>query len=244
MLPRPKLVFSDFDGTLTHHDELRPIFFQILDLLNTFEIPLVIVTGRSKSWAHFLLTHFPTLHHVMSEGGGVMTMRGEHDLIDQVLIEKRELEKLEKVVAEISKLFPQFPLTSDSFGRQTDRAIDLKVLAEDPKAATELKDWLKLQQINFSESNVHLNFWAGNISKARSMDWFIGEKIELSKEDVWFFGDSMNDESVFESFPHTIGVANIKAILNRLKFPPTVILEGAINEGPQGVFNFLSTELK
>ncbi len=54
---KPKLVLSDFDGTLTEHTELTPKFFEILELLKASNIPLLIVTGRSLSWAHFLLTH-------------------------------------------------------------------------------------------------------------------------------------------------------------------------------------------
>ena len=51
----PSIVFSDFDGTLTDHTEFSPAFFEILSLLKEQNTPLVIVTGRSLSWAHFLI---------------------------------------------------------------------------------------------------------------------------------------------------------------------------------------------
>ena len=53
-----KIVFSDFDGTLTNEKMLGSQIFDILDLTAKNNCELVVVSGRSVSWGHFLLTHF------------------------------------------------------------------------------------------------------------------------------------------------------------------------------------------
>ena len=78
---KPKIVFSDFDGTLTYGSRLLSAFFQILELLEKNNIPLVIITGRSLSWGQFLISHFPYLKHVITEGGGNIITRNERGLI-------------------------------------------------------------------------------------------------------------------------------------------------------------------
>ena len=54
-----KIIFSDFDGTLTNNGKLGAVFFDLLELIESRHSELVIVSGRSISWGHFLLTHFP-----------------------------------------------------------------------------------------------------------------------------------------------------------------------------------------
>ena len=70
----PKIVFSDFDGTLTEQGRFSPVFFDVLKLIKQNNSELVIVTGRPLSWAHFLLTHFD-LDCVITEGGGMLSLR-------------------------------------------------------------------------------------------------------------------------------------------------------------------------
>ena len=55
-----KVIFSDFDGTLTvASGKLGASFFELLELIEQNQAELVVVSGRSLSWGHFLLTHFP-----------------------------------------------------------------------------------------------------------------------------------------------------------------------------------------
>lgn len=94
--------------------------------------------------------------------------------------------------------------------------------------------------IHFSRSNVHINFWCGEISKYDAvMDFLRFFMKDTVIEDCMFFGDSTNDESMFEKFPLTIGVSNISEVIDKLKFKPTIILQGKDNKGPLGVLNHL-----
>lgn len=228
------------------HEQLRVSFFEILSLLDSKNIPLVIVTGRSKSWAHFLLTHFHSLTYAISEGGGNLSkieMRnGNRVLCDELLIDKGAVEELEKVSKELVSKF-KIPLSADSFGRETDRAIELFDL-QDPNLKNDVEAFLTEKKINFSTSNVHLNFWKGEISKIKAIEYFLKNYSEHSLDDSIFFGDSLNDQTVFKVMKNTVGVSNIKSVLERMDHKPKTILEGKENEGPDGVLNSLKKILQ
>lgn len=236
-----KIVFSDFDGTLTYKEGLSPIFFDILSLLESKKIPLVIVTGRSLSWGHFLLTHFPFLTDVIVEGGGAIVSRNGKFITEECLISPSEVKRLADFCNDFKVKFPNIPLSVDSFGRKTDRAIELHDLA-DGTLFHHIEDYLKEKKINFSTSNVHLNFWCGEVSKFKAVEHFLNLKKVQDFESI-FFGDSLNDQSMFKSFKNSVGVSNIATVIDRLTYKPTVILEGAENVGPFGVLNYLKKTL-
>lgn len=242
---KPRIVFSDFDGTLTDHTEFSAKFLYIIDLLDEYKIPFIIVTGRSLSWAHFFLTHFEKLEYVISEGGGVISRRNERGLIvDDYQVSGQEIEWLEKFSNELIKRFPRLSLTADSLGRKTDRAIELCDL-EDEETVIQIQDLMKQQNINFSTSNVHLNFWSGDISKYEAVKNLMAQYYpEVSIEETMFFGDSLNDQSMFRNVEHSVGVSNIEEVIEQMEFKPNIILKGPHNRGPNGVFHYLETLLK
>ena len=226
-----KLIFSDFDGTLTQDGELGAVFFEILDEIHAHGAELIIVSGRSLSWGHFLLTHFP-LNYVIMEGGGVIIYKDDKRLLhEHFLVSQENLKKLSEFTSEIQHKFPGIPLSLDSYGRKSDRALEYSQMTETEIKAAE--NYMEQNQIHFSRSNVHINFWCGEISKYDAvMDFLRFFMKDMAVEDCMFFGDSMNDESMFEKFPDTVGVSNIDEVLNKLKFKPTTILQGDSNKGP------------
>ena len=236
-----KIIFSDFDGTLTYKEGLSPIFFDILSLLEKKKIPLVIVTGRSLSWGHFLLTHFPFLTDVIVEGGGTMVSRKDQFITESCLVSAEDVKRLADFVQIFKKEFPNINLSVDSFGRKTDRAIELHDL-QDGVLFHHIEDFLKSKNINFSTSNVHLNFWCGEVSKYLAVDYFLKQK-NTNESECIFFGDSLNDQAMFKSFHHSVGVSNISKVINQMQYLPTEILSGDENIGPYGVLNYLKSRL-
>ena len=109
-----KYVLSDFDGTLTTQNMIGPEFFQVLSFLETHNTKLVIVTGRSISWAHFLLTHFP-IEAVIAEGGGVLVKK---DLSKVVFSTPEELNELENITLELLDAFNNLSLSEDSCSKE------------------------------------------------------------------------------------------------------------------------------
>jgi len=232
-----KIIFSDFDGTLTYKEGLSPVFFEILSLLEKKNIPLVIVTGRSLSWGHFLLTHFPFLQEIIVEGGGAIVSRNGKFIKEENLVSDEDIKRLADFVTVFKKEFPSINLSVDSFGRRTDRAVELHDL-QDGVLFHHIEDFLRDHNINFSTSNVHLNFWCGEVSKYMAVDHYLKQKSVL-ETDCIFFGDSLNDQAMFKSFHHSVGVSNIKMVLDQMQYRPTEILVGDENIGPFGVLNYL-----
>ncbi|MBI2519382.1 MAG: HAD family phosphatase [Bdellovibrio sp.] len=233
----PRIVFSDFDGTLTYGLSLGSFFFDILALIKAKNSELVIVTGRSVSWGHFLLTH-TDVSAVISEGGGMLSLREKNNLLcDYPLLPEKEFNRLKKFVALLKEQFPDIPLTNDSIGRMADRAIELAVAKPRLK---ELSSFMQAHQINYSCSSVHLNFWCSDISKIKGIKYYLANHTQdISIDDCMYFGDSKNDESVFEVMKNTVGVSNIREVVEELTFKPSVLLMGEHNEGPYGVLNYL-----
>lgn len=242
----PKIIFSDFDGTLTKGTDFTPRFFDILNLCKSHSISLVIVTGRSLSWAHFLITHFSDLEYVIAEGGGVLVRRDKNgNPVDEPFVERKNIKQLEISTKALLKKFSNINLSADSFGRLTDRAIELSDLLLDIELLKNVKSFLSKEEINFSTSNVHLNFWSGDVSKYNAVKSFTDMYIEgISLDECIYFGDSLNDESMFRYFENSVGVSSIKDVLSKLEYKPKVILTGEENDGPDGVYSYLVSLLK
>jgi len=236
------IVFSDFDGTLTLDGKVTREFFDIIELLQKQKSELIIVSGRSLSWGHFLLTHFP-LETCIMEGGGVIVRKNSRGEIEhQALVSENELHYLETFTKKLQVQFPNLPLSSDSFGRLSDRAIEFQMMSHD--FVNDVTTFMSQNEINYSKSNVHINFWRGQISKFLGVKQFIHQHRSHEKmDDHWFFGDAPNDESMFELFPNSVGVSNIAHCLDRLTYKPRIILTGEENIGAKGVLAHLKTIL-
>lgn len=233
------IFFSDFDGTLTKEGrELTRDFFDILDQIKKDNHELVIVSGRSLSWGHFFLTHFPLSVCIMEGGGVILYVDDNGEIVQEPLISQAEIDRLANFTTKLKHHFPGLPMSADSYGRLTDRAIEFHLM--NAEWIKEVEDFMDKEKINFSKSNVHINFWAGEISKYLGVVQFMKKfRPEMKEEDCWFFGDAANDQSMFESFYNSVGVSNIHHCLHLLTHKPRIILEGIENAGPKGVLNFI-----
>lgn len=233
-----KIVFSDFDGTLTQNGKLGAVFFDLLNLIEANKSELIIVSGRSVSWGHFLLTHFP-LKHVIMEGGGVIVSKNKDgQMVEEVLIYDEEVEELEQLTQGLIKDVPECMLSLDSFGRKTDRAIEYHYMQSHD--VEKIEKYLKNHGANFSKSNVHINYWLGDISKSNGVKHFLKHYApHVTPDETIFYGDAMNDESMFRDFQNSVGVSNIISVLDELKHKPKIVLEGKDNAGPYGVLHHL-----
>lgn len=233
-----KIVFSDFDGTLTNNGNLGAVFFELITLIEANLSELVIVSGRSLSWGHFFLTHFPLKHVIMEGGGVIITRNKEGQLVEEVLVYDEDVKELEELTQALVKAVPGVVMSADSFGRKTDRAIEFSQMSKEDVEKTE--KYLSDHGANFSRSNVHINFWIGDISKSNGVKHFLKHYApHIKNEETIFYGDAMNDESMFRDFKNSVGVSNIMSVLDQLTYKPSIVLEGKENAGAQGVFHHL-----
>lgn len=236
-----KIILSDFDGTLTDHGSLGAVFFDLISHLKKNNLELIIVSGRSLSWGHFLLTHFP-LNYVLMEGGGVLCFKDEKGFLkEECLVSNEDLEKLKDLKKRIQNNFKDVVFSLDSFGRKTDFAIEFNEMREE--SYEKLLEFLKTTDAHFSRSNVHLNIWYGEHTKYSSSKYVVEKKLGQNVGDALYFGDSLNDESMFQNLKHTVGVSNIDSVLNKLTYKPSVVLTGEKNREIHGVLNYLKEKL-
>lgn len=234
-----KVIFSDFDGTLTDNGHMSAVFFELISHLQKHDYELIIVSGRSVSWGHFLLTHLPLKTCIM-EGGGTISSVVNNNIIDHPQVDDITIKHLETVSNAVSKM-DGVVMSTDSFGRLTDRAVEFKLMEE--ATIKHVEKFLTSHQIKFSYSNVHLNFWAGEISKFKAVQTYAKDNnIDLSQ--CYYFGDALNDQSMFKHFKNSVGVSNIKPFLDKMDCKPSIILEGDENREIHGVLNFVTKKLQ
>jgi HAD superfamily hydrolase (TIGR01484 family) len=240
----PEFIFSDFDGTLTSAGgAITSEFHQLLEMISQRSAKLVVVTGRSTAWGLFLLTHFPQIHAVVTEGGGVALTRQRTGLNQALLCSQAAIDSISSLKSKLELAFPkQLEHALDNTGRLSDYALELTPLLKDLKLKQKVEEELKAWGAHFTQSNVHINITFHEINKWESVQhWCVLEGIVWSdiKARAIFFGDSLNDESMFANFEYSVGVANIKSCIKQMKFPPKTILEGHENEEIHGVLNYL-----
>ncbi len=240
-----KAVFSDFDGTLTSKGQLTPLFFKALSYLQERNIPLIITTGRGLAWAHFLLTYIPFLKIIIAEGGGIIAKRDDTTgtISNHYMTSNTDISRLNAFCLQLQKEHPKIPLSVDSFSRVTDRAVEIDDYLKYPQKDT-FDELLKKEHIHSSRSNVHLNFWCGNISKYKASVYVLNKYLCLDNQEVIFFGDSLNDETMFQYFKNSVGVSNISTIQHQLRYPPKIILQGSENKEINGVLNYFQKNLQ
>ena len=80
-----------------------------------------------------------------------------------------------------------------------------------------------------------INGWFGAHNKLQGARWIVRELLnrELDGEiDCWVYvGDSPNDQLMFEAFPQSVGVANIRRFQAELSHKPRYITEGERGAG-------------
>ena len=106
-MKKSKIIFSDFDGTLTDRALCALIFFEVFELSHRLGAEFVVVTGRPLSWSHFLMSHTPMVASI-SEGGGVLTVRERRRFKDIYLSPEEDISKLSQVTKTIFEKVPGF----------------------------------------------------------------------------------------------------------------------------------------
>jgi hydroxymethylpyrimidine pyrophosphatase-like HAD family hydrolase len=142
---------------------------------------------------------------------------------------KQDRAKLKNIGQEILEKVPGCRISADQAFREADLAIDF---CEDVPALPE-SEVLRIVEIFKANgavakiSSIHVNGWFGNYDKLSMTRVFFKDifhlDMETIKDSIIFSGDSPNDEPMFEFFPNSVGVANIRVFKDRLSHPPVWI---------------------
>jgi HAD superfamily hydrolase (TIGR01484 family) len=235
-------VFTDIDGTITDGQGRIPAaVFLAMERARDAGLRLVPVTGRPAGWCDLIARTWP-VDGVIGENGGLWFRRRGlaplgHDHMDRAFAydeatRRARMERLRALAEELLRRHPGARLASDQSYREFDVAVDF---CEDVPALprSEVDDIVRFFESHgcrVKVSSIHVNAWFGDFDKASMCRSYV--------RDVWdweipgrdgpravFFGDSPNDAPLFELFPVSVGVANVRRMAERMEVLPAFITE-------------------
>ena len=239
-----EVVFCDIDDTLTTDGRLPAAAYAALWRLDNAGVAVVPVTGRPAGWCDMIARFWPVAG-VIGENGAfyfrydrpAQTLR-QRFLLDDATREglQRRLHALKtRILAEV----PGAGVASDQPYRIHDLAIDF---CEDvprlPDAAVDrIVELFRAEGATAKVSSIHVNGWFGDYDKLGMIRLFAGEVLgwQLDSPDgqrrACYVGDSPNDTPAFRFFDNSIGVANVRELIDRIDHPPAFVAENRGGEG-------------
>lgn len=237
---RPRVILTDIDDTLTDHGQLHPEAYAALWRLKKSDFKIIPVTGRPAGWCEMIARFWP-VDGIVGENGAFYfryhqnKMHRHFETDEKTRAENQK--KLKLIEAEVLKNVPGTAVASDQFCRIADLAIDF---CEDVPRL-ESSQVQKIQKIFENHgaqakiSSIHVNGWFGSYNKLSMIKKMLAQEFKISGPDILdqclFSGDSPNDEPMFEYFPLSVGVANVKNFASQMKSPPQYVTP---SEGGQG----------
>lgn len=240
-----KYVLCDIDDTITLNGKLTADAYSALWKLHDRGINVIPVTGRPAGWCDLIIRQWPVNAVVGENGAFVYYNEGSHikTFTHPSVAGAETREKLENVKKACLDAVPGCRVSRDQFARIYDLAIDFN---EDPphlgfETAEKIKDICVSMGAEAKVSSIHVNAWFGDYNKVAMTKLFLttilGE--DSIKEKCIFFGDSPNDEPMFEFFPMSCAVANILPFTDKLHHLPTYIASKEGGEGFAEAINYI-----
>jgi HAD superfamily hydrolase (TIGR01484 family) len=241
-LSRVRGVCLDIDDTLTTSGKLTDEAFRALWALKDSGLAVVPVTGRPAGWCDHFARFWPVDAVVGENGAFTFFMEeGIRRRIDtpSSIPRAQSQSKLRKLSEKILARYPRAQWASDQSYREYDLAIDI---CEDvrpwPKEDVDgLLELCAAEGAHAKLSSIHVNVWYGEYDKKAGLKYWLSQgapglsAIAPDWDELLFIGDSPNDEPLFQSFDYSVGVANLRRYLDRLKHPPRWITARESGEG-------------
>ena len=242
-------VFTDIDDTLTTDGAITPDALQALTDLKTAGFLVVAITGRPVGWSEPFALTWP-VNAIVAENGaaalfrdqiGLQPLFGEREQLSKLYqqderIRRSNYARMQQVAQRITREVRGALLSQDSPGRETDIAIDHSEFVHlPPQQIAQAMHIMQSEGMNASVSSIHINGWYGAHNKREGARWIARELLDRDLDaeiERWVYvGDSTNDELMFEAFPHSVGVANIRRFEAALIHKPRYITLGERGAG-------------
>ncbi|MBL0426442.1 HAD-IIB family hydrolase [Ramlibacter alkalitolerans] len=233
-------VLTDIDDTLTTEGAITPDALQALHALAARGLPTIAITGRPVGWSEPFALAWPVAG-IVAENGAVTLTRGPDGTLRKLYLQDEDLRRanharMQQVAGRILREVPGATLSRDSGGRETDIAIDHSEFAHlPPEAIAQVAAIMRSEGMNATVSSIHVNGWYGAHHKLSGARWALREllarELDAERERWVYVGDSTNDVLMFEHFPHSVGVANIRRFEPELAFKPAYVTAGERGAG-------------
>ena len=224
-----KYVLCDIDDTITTEGKLTAESYAALWQLHDAGIGVIPVTGRPAGWCDLIVRQWP-VQAVVGENGAFVYyfVDGHKKVFTHPSVADGDIQgRLAAVRDACLTGVPGCRVAGDQFARIYDLAIDFN---EDPpylglEAAEQIKAICEGMGAVAKVSSIHVNAWFGNYSKVETALMFLRDVLGEADPTscAIFFGDSPNDEPMFEKFPLSCAVANIRPFVSRLTHLPAYV---------------------
>jgi HAD superfamily hydrolase (TIGR01484 family) len=240
LLRKVSRVLVDIDDTLSTHGKLTAPAFSALWRLYDAGIDVAVVTGRPAGWCDHIARFWPVKAVIGENGafyffhdGKKLRQRFVYDAKERDLFRRQLHAVRDKVLHEV----PGCALASDQPYRESDVAIDFceDVPRLDWPAVLRIKAIFEEAGAHAKISSIHVNGWFGEFDKLSTARLWARERLNSSldeeTETYVYCGDSPNDEPMFQFFPLSFGVANVRPFLSRMTHPPAFICQEECGAG-------------
>ncbi len=248
-----RAVLADIDDTITTDGTLTPVAYAALARLRAAGKLVIPITGRPAGWCDHIARMWPVDAVVGENGAFYMRYdRARRKLVRRFVADDAtraaQRERLVAIGARILREVPGAALASDQQYRETDLAIDFR---EDvpPLSRADVDRIVALmegQGMTAKVSSIHVNGWFGNYDKLGMTRTLLAEAfgidLDARRMDFVFAGDSPNDAPMFAFFPLAVGMANVRAFLDRIATPPAYVTTAESGAGFVELVDFLLTE--
>ena len=242
-------VFTDIDDTLTTDGAITPDALQALTRLKVAGLHVIPITGRPVGWSEPMARAWP-VDAIVAENGAVALILNKKDLKpisdmgsqlsklyqQDATTRAANFARMQQVAQRVLSEVPGTLLARDSVGRETDIAIDHSEFTHLPsEQIAQVVALMQREGMSATVSSIHINGWFGEHHKLAGARWIVRELFQRDLDaeiDRWVYvGDSTNDQIMFEHFPHSVGVANIRSFEAELTHPPRYVTQGKRGAG-------------
>lgn len=244
-------VFTDIDDTLTTEGAITPDALQALADLKAAGLHVIPITGRPVGWSTPFASAWP-VDAIVAENGAMALLPqlgqspdagrapagvdGNRRYQQDAITRAANFVRLQQVAQRVLREVPGTTLAQDSAGRETDIAIDHSEFADlAPEQIAQVQRLMQSEGMHASVSSIHINGWYGNHDKLVGARWIVrellGRTLDAELTHWVYVGDSTNDQLMFQHFPHSVGVANIRRFEAELTHRPRYITKSERGAG-------------
>jgi HAD superfamily hydrolase (TIGR01484 family) len=229
-------VLADIDDTLSTGGRITAEAYAAMESLRAAGLLFIPITGRPAGWCDHIARMWP-VDAVVGENGAVYMLHDQRagklrkryvaTEAERVANRRRLAEVAESILREV----PGAARASDQPYRESDLAIDF---CEDvPRLPADAIDrimaLMRAAGMTAKMSSIHVNGWFGAYDKLAMTRTLLrdefGIDVDAERDHFIFVGDSPNDAPMFEHFPYSVGVANVRAFGGRIATPPAYVTE-------------------
>ena len=239
---RIKGIFTDIDDTLTTDGVITPDALAALGDLKARGLNVIAITGRPVGWSEPFAVSW-SVDAIVAENGAVLLQnisqkspQANKHVCEQLSksyqqgdgLRTQNYARMQQVGQRVLREVPGTLLAQDSAGRETDMAIDhSEYTLLPPEKIAQVMTIMQSEGMTATVSSIHINGWFGEHNKLVGARWAVRQLFDRDLDaeiSHWVYvGDSTNDQLMFEAFPNSVGVANVRRFEAQLAHLPRYI---------------------